>query len=92
MSASPETERLGPNGRPIRPFVMPQTWIGKFGVWRYIILRRVVQVGVLLLFIGDGTLGLVAGRAAAAGGQSEQFRVAGRDSHGRSLCGDPDAC
>jgi ferredoxin-type protein NapH len=31
---------------------MPKSWIGKLGVWRYIILRRVVQVSVLLLFIG----------------------------------------
>ena len=52
MSASLETPIPGPDGRPIRPFVMPQSWVGKLGVWRHIILRRTVQVGVLLLFIG----------------------------------------
>ena len=52
MSASAKTGRLGPNGRPVRPFVMPKSWTGKLSVWRYIILRRVVQVSVLLLFIG----------------------------------------
>jgi ferredoxin-type protein NapH len=57
VSASLETGRLGPNGRPIRPFVMPKSWTGKLGVWRHIILRRVVQVGVLLLFMGTAHWG-----------------------------------
>ena len=47
----------GPNGRPIRPFVMPKSWIGRLGVWRHIILRRVVQTGVLLLFLGTANRG-----------------------------------
>jgi len=44
--------RLGPNGRPIRAFVLPRTLSGRLWVWRYIILRRLVQMGVLALFLG----------------------------------------
>jgi ferredoxin-type protein NapH len=44
--------RLGPNGKPVRPFILPDTLGGKLSVWRYIILRRIVQFGVLLLFFG----------------------------------------
>jgi ferredoxin-type protein NapH len=44
--------RLGPNGRPVRPFVMPETLGGRLRVWRYLILRRFVQLGTLLLFFG----------------------------------------
>lgn len=44
--------KLGPNGRPVRPFVMPESFTGKVRVWRYLLLRRIVQVGVLVLFIG----------------------------------------
>jgi ferredoxin-type protein NapH len=57
VSASLETPIPGPNGRPIRPFVMPQSWVGKLGVWRHIILRRLVQTGVLLLFLGTAHWG-----------------------------------
>jgi ferredoxin-type protein NapH len=39
--------------RPARPFVMPARIGGKLSVWRYLIARRVVQVGVLLLFFGS---------------------------------------
>lgn len=46
------TPKLGPNGKPVRPFVMPDSFIGKLAVWRYLILRRIVQIGVLLLFFG----------------------------------------
>jgi len=71
VSAQLETGRLGPNGRPIRSFVMPTSWIGKFGVWRYIILRRVVQVGVLLLFMGTAHWGWsLAGRPLLVGNLS----------------------
>ncbi len=44
--------RLGPNGRPVRPFVMPKRFTGKLWVWRYTILRRITEIGVLLLFFG----------------------------------------
>ncbi|MEE4379319.1 MAG: 4Fe-4S binding protein, partial [Candidatus Competibacteraceae bacterium] len=44
--------KLGSNSRPIRPFVLPADWHGKLWVWRFLILRRVCQIGVLLLFFG----------------------------------------
>ncbi|MEJ2323083.1 MAG: quinol dehydrogenase ferredoxin subunit NapH [Gammaproteobacteria bacterium] len=47
-----ETRRSAPDGRPVRPFVMPASLGGKLAVWRYILLRRIVQVVVLLLFFG----------------------------------------
>ena len=49
--------RIGPTGRPLRPFVMPSTLRGKLNVWRYIILRRITQVSVLLLFFGTAHWG-----------------------------------
>jgi len=52
VSDSREDPRLGPNGRPVRLFVMPETISGKLRVWRYIILRRITQLSVLLLFFG----------------------------------------
>ena len=45
--------KLGPNGKPVRPFVMPTSLGGKINVWRYLWARRVVQVSVLLLFFGS---------------------------------------
>jgi len=45
-------QRLGPNGKPVRPFVMPESFSGKLSVWRYIIYRRIVQLSTLILFIG----------------------------------------
>jgi len=44
--------KIGPNGRPVRPFVMPESFTGKLMVWRYLLLRRVLQLGLLLLFFG----------------------------------------
>jgi len=44
--------KMGPNGRPVRPFVMPESFTGKLKVWRYLLLRRVLQLGLLLLFYG----------------------------------------
>lgn len=52
MSDADPKVRLGPNGRPVRPFVMPTSWFGRFGVWRYILARRTTQIGMLLLFFG----------------------------------------
>ena len=57
MSASAEKLKTAPNGRPVRPFVMPGHLAGKLNVWRYIILRRVSQIGVLLLFFGSAHWG-----------------------------------
>jgi ferredoxin-type protein NapH len=36
----------------VRHFQMPDTLGGKLRVWRFLIARRVIQVGVLILFIG----------------------------------------
>ncbi|HHJ11781.1 MAG TPA: 4Fe-4S binding protein, partial [Chromatiales bacterium] len=44
--------RIGPNGRPVRYFEMPDTFTGKLRVWRYIIYRRIVQITILVLFFG----------------------------------------
>lgn len=61
--AADDQWRLGPNGRPVRPFVMPETLGGRLWVWRYIILRRLVQLGTLLLFFATAHWGWsIAGR------------------------------
>jgi len=52
MSGDNKPARVGPNGRPVRPFVMPETLSGKLGVWRYILMRRALQIGTLALFFG----------------------------------------
>ncbi len=44
--------KLGPNGKPIRYYVVPKTLSGKLRVWRYMIYRRAVQFVTLLLFFG----------------------------------------
>jgi len=51
------TAKLGPNGKPVRPFVMPSTLTGKLKVWRFIIYRRFVQLITLLLFFGTAHWG-----------------------------------
>ena len=56
-SRATKAARLGPNGRPVRPFIMPDTLAGKLKVWRYIIYRRIVQLGTLLLFYGTAHWG-----------------------------------
>ena len=45
--------RTGPNGKPVRPFIMPTSIAGKLGVWKYLILRRVTQLSTLVLFFGS---------------------------------------
>ncbi len=57
MAADPNTIKLGPNGKPVRPFVMPSTLFGKLKVWRFIIYRRIVQLTTLLLFFGTAHWG-----------------------------------
>jgi len=57
MAADTETIKLGPNGKPVRPFVMPSTLSGKLNVWRFIIYRRMVQLITLLLFFGTAHWG-----------------------------------
>ncbi len=51
------TAKLGPNGKPVRPFVMPSSLVGKLKVWRFIIYRRLVQLTTLLLFFGSAHWG-----------------------------------
>ena len=57
MVTEPDTVKLGPNGKPIRPFVMPDTLTGKLKVWRLLIYRRLVQFLTLLLFFGTAHWG-----------------------------------
>ncbi len=59
--------------RPVRHFVMPATLGGKLHAWRFLIARRLVQGGVLLLFFGTAAWGwklagapLLAGNLSAA--------------------------
>jgi ferredoxin-type protein NapH len=57
MATDNSTARIGPNGKPVRPFVMPADLPGKLKVWRFIIYRRIVQIGTLLLFFGSAHWG-----------------------------------
>ncbi len=53
MSTPPELRTLQVAGRqPIRLYTPPPTLAGKLYSWRYLILRRLTQFGVLLLFFG----------------------------------------
>jgi ferredoxin-type protein NapH len=71
MSETDATVKLGPNGRPVRPFVMPVTFPGKLSVWRYLLMRRAVQLGILLLFLATVRAGWeVAGRPVLSGNLS----------------------
>ena len=71
MSGAGESIKPGPNGRPVRPFVMPESLGGKLRVWRYLLLRRTVQLGVLLLFLGTVRWGWeVAGKPLLSGNLS----------------------
>jgi len=51
--ANDQSLKLGPNGKPVRPFVMPKSLFGKIKVWRYLWLRRLTQLSTLLLFFGS---------------------------------------
>ncbi len=53
MAIDKQTVKLGPNGKPVRPFVMPTSLAGKLKVWRFIIYRRIVQLSTLILFFGS---------------------------------------
>jgi ferredoxin-type protein NapH len=71
VSGPAEAVKLGPNGRPVRPFVMPTTVVGRLKVWRTIILRRITQIGVLLLFFATAHWGWsLAGRPLLVGNLS----------------------
>ncbi len=69
---APDTQpKMGPNGRPVRAFVMPASFSGKLQVWHLLLLRRVVQLGILLLFLGTVRWGWeVAGRPVLTGNLS----------------------
>ena len=56
MSA-PTHHRIAANGKPVRPFVLPATLAGKLKVWRLLILRRIAQLSILLLFFGTARWG-----------------------------------
>ena len=71
MTVDNTTDRVGPNGKPVRPFVMPADLSGKLKVWRFIIYRRIVQLGTLLLFFGSAHWGwTVAGEPVLMGNLS----------------------
>ena len=71
MSRPRDSVKTGPNGRPVRPFVMPASLTGKLRVWRYLLLRRAVQLGVLLLFLGTVRWGWeIAGKPLLSGNLS----------------------
>lgn len=57
LKGASQPVKLGPNGKPVRAFVMPGSLWGKLKVWRYIIYRRFVQIGILLLFFGSAHWG-----------------------------------
>ena len=56
-STTSNQQKLGPNGKPVRPFIVPDSFGGKLKVWRYIIYRRIIQLGTLLLFFGSAHWG-----------------------------------
>ena len=71
MNETGQAGKTGPNGRPVRPFVMPASFTGKLRVWRYLLLRRSMQLGILLLFLGTVRGGWeVAGRPVLSGNLS----------------------
>lgn len=71
MTSPAKPVKTGPDGRPVRPFVMPASLGGKLRVWRFLLLRRAVQIGVLLLFIGTVRWGWeAAGRPVLTGNLS----------------------
>lgn len=57
--------------RPARPYVPPATLSGKLWGWRYLIMRRFCQFGVLALFFGTARMGWeIAGRPVLSGNLS----------------------
>lgn len=56
---------------PIHPYVLPSSLGGKLRDWRYLILRRTVQIGLLILFFGTVRMGWeVAGQPLLSGNLS----------------------
>lgn len=56
QAATTSTSSAG-TARPVRPYVPPPTLAGRLWAWRYLILRRVTQFGVLLMFFGTAHWG-----------------------------------
>jgi len=52
-----ETARLGPNGKPMRKLAPPDGLWPKLVLYRHLVLRRLSQFGVLLLFFGSAHWG-----------------------------------
>ncbi len=50
-------QKLGPNGKPGRPFVLPNSIWGKLLIWRLMLYRRMVQIGTLMIFFGSAHWG-----------------------------------
>ena len=71
MSQPDNPVKIGPNGRPVRPFVMPASFGGRLRVWRHLLMRRSLQLGILLLFLGTVRGGWeIAGRPVLSGNLS----------------------
>ncbi len=71
MNTPSAGRRPGPTGRPTHLFVLPATLGGKLWVWRYLLLRRLTQFGVLTLFFGTAHFGwTLLGRPVLAGNLS----------------------
>ncbi len=65
------TPMIGPNGRPMHHLLNPSDMRGKLAVWRYLILRRISQITILVLFFGTLHWGWsVAGQPVLAGNLS----------------------
>ena len=71
MTSPEKPVKMGPNGRPVRSFVMPESPGGKLYIWHTLLLRRSVQLGILLLFFGTVRWGWeLAGRPLLTGNLS----------------------
>jgi ferredoxin-type protein NapH len=71
VSQASKPLKTGPNGRPVRPFVMPGSIGGKLRIWRFLLLRRAVQLGVLLAFFATVRWGwMAAGKPVLTGNLS----------------------
>lgn len=71
MSAGSRRSETGADRSTAREFVMPATLGGKLWIWRYLIMRRVSQITLLLLFFGTAHWAWsIAGRPLLAGNLS----------------------
>ncbi|HYQ71060.1 MAG TPA: quinol dehydrogenase ferredoxin subunit NapH [Gammaproteobacteria bacterium] len=78
MNPADSPVKTGPNGQPVRAFVLPESFGGRLRVWRLLLLRRALQLGVLLVFFGTLHWGWkVAGKPVLSGNlsSSELFEL-----------------